>query len=314
MTTITPNPGNQPAPRPSLRSMGGEPGTLTAVPQADQSQNPQTGVPVTYPGPPRPVQVTATRLADLADQLGVPALQEPSASTGSTGITHDSRAVRPGDIYAALPGARFHGADFAAQAASLGAVAALTDPSGAERVAAAGLLYPRRGEPARPDGRAGGHDLRPPRPRSAPDRHHGHVRQDHDGLPHRGRAAHDAQHRTHRHRRDAHRRRAHQVRAHHPRSHRPPGAVRGDARARCGRGRDGGLQSRPRARPGRRLRLRRGGLQQPQPGTHGVPLRHGGLLPGQGTAVHARTQQTGRRELRRRVRPPASSPSPKCPS
>ncbi|MFA3840673.1 UDP-N-acetylmuramoyl-L-alanyl-D-glutamate--2,6-diaminopimelate ligase [Streptomyces sp. NPDC056910] len=139
MTTITPDPGNQPAPRPSLRSMGGEPGTLTAVPHADQSQNTQKDVPVTYPGPPRPVQVTATRLADLADQLGVPAPEEPSASTGSTGITHDSRAVRPGDIYAALPGARFHGADFAAQAASLGAVAALTDPSGAERVAAAGL-------------------------------------------------------------------------------------------------------------------------------------------------------------------------------
>ncbi|MET7537178.1 UDP-N-acetylmuramoyl-L-alanyl-D-glutamate--2,6-diaminopimelate ligase [Streptomyces sp. NPDC005507] len=139
MTTITPDPGNQPAPHPSLRSMGGEPGTLTAVPHADQSQDTQKGVPVTYPGPPRPVQVTATRLADLADQLGVPAPQEPAASAGSTGITHDSRAVRPGDIYAALPGARFHGADFAAQAASLGAVAALTDPSGAERVAAAGL-------------------------------------------------------------------------------------------------------------------------------------------------------------------------------
>ncbi|MET7924633.1 UDP-N-acetylmuramoyl-L-alanyl-D-glutamate--2,6-diaminopimelate ligase [Streptomyces sp. NPDC005349] len=139
MTTITPDPGNQPAPHPSLRSMGGEPGTLTAVPHADQSQDTQKGVPVTYPGPPRPVQVTATRLADLADQLGAPAPQEPAASAGSTGITHDSRAVRPGDIYAALPGARFHGADFAAQAASLGAVAALTDPSGAERVAAAGL-------------------------------------------------------------------------------------------------------------------------------------------------------------------------------
>ncbi|MER7199128.1 UDP-N-acetylmuramoyl-L-alanyl-D-glutamate--2,6-diaminopimelate ligase [Streptomyces sp. CB01635] len=139
MTTITPDPGNQPAPRPSLRSMGGAPGTLTAVPQADQSQATQKGAPVTYPGPPRPVQVTATRLADLADQLGVPAPEEPTASTGSTGITHDSRAVRPGDIYAALPGARFHGADFAAQAASLGAVAALTDPSGAERVEAAGL-------------------------------------------------------------------------------------------------------------------------------------------------------------------------------
>ncbi|MGX1672025.1 UDP-N-acetylmuramoyl-L-alanyl-D-glutamate--2,6-diaminopimelate ligase [Streptomyces sp. NPDC055400] len=139
MTTITPDPGNQPAPRPSLRSMGGAPGTLTAVPQADQSQTTQKGAPVTYPGPPRPVQVAATRLADLADQLGVPAPEEPTASTGSTGITHDSRAVRPGDIYAALPGARFHGADFAAQAASLGAVAALTDPSGAERVEAAGL-------------------------------------------------------------------------------------------------------------------------------------------------------------------------------
>ncbi|MET7516660.1 UDP-N-acetylmuramoyl-L-alanyl-D-glutamate--2,6-diaminopimelate ligase [Streptomyces sp. NPDC005480] len=139
MTTITPDPGNQPAPRPSLRSMGGAPGTLTAVPQADQSQTTQKDAPVTYPGPPRPVQVTATRLADLADQLGVPAPEEPTASTGSTGITHDSRAVRPGDIYAALPGARFHGADFAAQAASLGAVAALTDPSGAERVEAAGL-------------------------------------------------------------------------------------------------------------------------------------------------------------------------------
>ncbi|MFF2505371.1 UDP-N-acetylmuramoyl-L-alanyl-D-glutamate--2,6-diaminopimelate ligase [Streptomyces sp. NPDC058067] len=139
MTTITPDPGNQPAPRPSLRSMGGAPGTLTAVPHADQSHITQKGGPVTYPGPPRPVQVTATRLADLADQLGVSAPQGSAADTGSTGITHDSRAVRPGDIYAALPGARFHGADFAAQAASLGAVAALTDPSGAERVAAAGL-------------------------------------------------------------------------------------------------------------------------------------------------------------------------------
>ena len=31
-----------------------------------------------------------------------------------TGITLDSRAVRPGDLYAALPGARTHGADFVA--------------------------------------------------------------------------------------------------------------------------------------------------------------------------------------------------------
>nr|WP_202455048.1 UDP-N-acetylmuramoyl-L-alanyl-D-glutamate--2,6-diaminopimelate ligase [Streptomyces sp. SID8367] len=72
----------------------------------------------------------------MAGQLGVAA---PRATVEVTGITHDSRAVRPGDLYAALPGARAHGADFAAQAASLGAVAALTDPAGADRVTAAGL-------------------------------------------------------------------------------------------------------------------------------------------------------------------------------
>ncbi|WP_028809607.1 UDP-N-acetylmuramoyl-L-alanyl-D-glutamate--2,6-diaminopimelate ligase [Streptomyces sp. 351MFTsu5.1] len=91
---------------------------------------------MTYPGPPRPVRVSATPLAELADQLGAAA---PAAAAEITGITHDSRAVRPGDLYAALPGARLHGADFAGQAASLGAVAVLTDPAGAERAAASGL-------------------------------------------------------------------------------------------------------------------------------------------------------------------------------
>ncbi len=136
MTTITPDPGNQSSPEPSLRPEAGTPGTLTAVPHPDQSQTTQKGQPVTYPGPPRPVRISATPLAELADQLGVAA---PDGNAGVTGITHDSRAVRPGDLYAALPGARLHGADFATQAEGLGAVAVLTDPSGAERVAAAGL-------------------------------------------------------------------------------------------------------------------------------------------------------------------------------
>ncbi len=136
MTTITPDPGNQKPSRASLGPSTGEPGTLTAVPHADQSQTTQKGHPVTYPGPPRPVQVSATSLAELAGQLGAPA---PERAADITGITHDSRAVRPGDLYAALPGARAHGADFVTQAAGLGAVAVLTDPAGAERVAAAGL-------------------------------------------------------------------------------------------------------------------------------------------------------------------------------
>ncbi|UCM87380.1 UDP-N-acetylmuramoyl-L-alanyl-D-glutamate--2,6-diaminopimelate ligase [Streptomyces marincola] len=95
------------------------------MPHADQSR----------PAP-RPRHVDPVPLTKLAALLGVPA---PAGEHEVTGITHDSRAVRPGDVYAALPGARFHGADFAVQAARLGAVAALTDPAGAERAAAAGL-------------------------------------------------------------------------------------------------------------------------------------------------------------------------------
>lgn len=139
MTMITSDSGDPGTPGPSLRSQAGGPGTLTAVPHADQSQTTQKGASVTYPGPPRPVRVSATPLAELAEQLGVPAPDTSEDTAGVTGITHDSRAVRPGDLYAALPGARLHGADFVTQAAGLGAVAVLTDPAGAERAAATGL-------------------------------------------------------------------------------------------------------------------------------------------------------------------------------
>ncbi|MER7948314.1 UDP-N-acetylmuramoyl-L-alanyl-D-glutamate--2,6-diaminopimelate ligase [Streptomyces sp. NPDC096079] len=129
MTTITPHSGNRKsnsgeAPG-SFGPAQGAPGTLTAVPHADQYRN----------APPRPEQARPTPLGDLAAQLGT---DIPRAAEIS-GITHDSRAVRPGDLYAALPGARTHGADFVAQAAGLGAAAILTDPTGAERAAATGL-------------------------------------------------------------------------------------------------------------------------------------------------------------------------------
>ncbi|MFD7668210.1 UDP-N-acetylmuramoyl-L-alanyl-D-glutamate--2,6-diaminopimelate ligase [Streptomyces sp. NPDC059788] len=137
MTTITPDPGNRSSTRPSLRPEGAAPGTLTAVSHADQSHNAQKDAPGNFPGAPRPERVRPTPLADLAEQLGT---SVPAASDAAvTGITHDSRAVRPGDVYAALPGARFHGADFANQAADLGAAAVLTDPAGRERAAATGL-------------------------------------------------------------------------------------------------------------------------------------------------------------------------------
>jgi UDP-N-acetylmuramoyl-L-alanyl-D-glutamate--2,6-diaminopimelate ligase len=47
--------------------------------------------------------------------------------------------VQPGDLYAALPGAHVHGAQFASQAAALGAAAVLTDADGRDRAVAAGL-------------------------------------------------------------------------------------------------------------------------------------------------------------------------------
>ncbi|WP_037852479.1 UDP-N-acetylmuramoyl-L-alanyl-D-glutamate--2,6-diaminopimelate ligase [Streptomyces sp. NRRL S-1824] len=139
MTTITPDPGNRngsdPGAAPSPRERPGAPGTLTAVPHAEQSQTIQKDAPVNYPGAPRPDRLRPTTLGELAARLGV----ESPGSGEVTGITHDSRAVRPGDVYAALPGARLHGADFVAQAAGLGAAAVLTDPAGAERAAATGL-------------------------------------------------------------------------------------------------------------------------------------------------------------------------------
>ena len=76
--------------------------------------------------------------AGLRALLGLPA--GPPEWIG--GVTLDSRRVRPGDLYAALPGFTTHGARFAAQAAAAGAAAILTDPQGAELVAATGAAVP----------------------------------------------------------------------------------------------------------------------------------------------------------------------------
>ncbi|WP_460406433.1 UDP-N-acetylmuramoyl-L-alanyl-D-glutamate--2,6-diaminopimelate ligase [Actinophytocola sediminis] len=52
-----------------------------------------------------------------------------------TGITLRAQHVLPGDLFAALPGARVHGADFVDSAVAAGAVAVLTDEAGAVRPA-----------------------------------------------------------------------------------------------------------------------------------------------------------------------------------
>jgi UDP-N-acetylmuramoyl-L-alanyl-D-glutamate--2,6-diaminopimelate ligase len=51
-----------------------------------------------------------------------------------TGITHIDSDVQPGDLFIALPGAKRHGAEFAANAVKQGAVAVVTDVAGAKLI------------------------------------------------------------------------------------------------------------------------------------------------------------------------------------
>ncbi|MGN6523249.1 MAG: Mur ligase domain-containing protein, partial [Actinomycetes bacterium] len=92
----------------------------------------------------RPHHPPGLTLGELSTLLSTP-LSPPSlgghtplpndAATVLTGVTLDSRAVQPGDLYAALPGSRAHGAEFCEAARVAGAVAVLTDAAGAERAA-----------------------------------------------------------------------------------------------------------------------------------------------------------------------------------
>lgn len=81
----------------------------------------------------RPSQPLGELLGPLAERIGVPAA---SAHTRVTGVTLRSQDVRPGDLFAALPGASAHGARFAADAVAAGAVAVLTDPAGVDQLPA----------------------------------------------------------------------------------------------------------------------------------------------------------------------------------
>ncbi len=86
----------------------------------------------------RPEAVTGVPLARLAAVAGVdPASLTGVANRGTgaakvevTGITLRAQGVRPGDLFAALPGNRVHGAVFAGDAARAGASAILTDRAG----------------------------------------------------------------------------------------------------------------------------------------------------------------------------------------
>ncbi|MFE1595255.1 UDP-N-acetylmuramoyl-L-alanyl-D-glutamate--2,6-diaminopimelate ligase [Nocardia sp. NPDC058705] len=79
----------------------------------------------------RPTTPLSTSLQAVADLVGA---TTASTEVTITGIEQRSNAVRPGDLFAALPGANSHGARFAADAIASGAVAVFTDAAGAELI------------------------------------------------------------------------------------------------------------------------------------------------------------------------------------
>jgi UDP-N-acetylmuramoyl-L-alanyl-D-glutamate--2,6-diaminopimelate ligase len=56
------------------------------------------------------------------------------STTLITGVSVSSKDVQKGDLFIALPGEKSHGAEFVAEAISLGAVAVLTDAEGAAKI------------------------------------------------------------------------------------------------------------------------------------------------------------------------------------
>ena len=121
-------------------------GSLAAVPTPAG----RSGAPASL----RPHPGRGVSLAGLAGRLGLAPPEGDDVLL--TGVTLDSRQVRGGDLYAALPGANAHGADFAADAAAAGARALLTDTAGAERASATGLPVLVAADPRALLGRAAG--------------------------------------------------------------------------------------------------------------------------------------------------------------
>jgi UDP-N-acetylmuramoyl-L-alanyl-D-glutamate--2,6-diaminopimelate ligase len=100
--------------------------------------------PVDQPADPgsatRPRVAPSTSAAELADWLsaalpsGSDVVRHGDLAVAVSGLSLSTARLQPGDLYAALPGARAHGADFAEQALAAGAVGVLTDAAGADRL------------------------------------------------------------------------------------------------------------------------------------------------------------------------------------
>ena len=81
---------------------------------------------------PRPIEEFKRSLESVAAIANAELIGD--AATVITGLTLSSKDVQAGDLFIALPGEKHHGAKFAADAISQGAVAVLTDLAGAEMI------------------------------------------------------------------------------------------------------------------------------------------------------------------------------------
>jgi UDP-N-acetylmuramoyl-L-alanyl-D-glutamate--2,6-diaminopimelate ligase len=87
----------------------------------------------------RPSRVTPSEVSALVAHLtrsGVDVRAPHGVGAAVTGMSLDSRRVRAGDLYAAIPGAQVHGIAHLPSALAAGAVAVLTDEAGAADVPA----------------------------------------------------------------------------------------------------------------------------------------------------------------------------------
>ena len=86
----------------------------------------------------RPLISATKSLADLAAFIGV----NTDLNLEFSGITSNSNSVEAGDLFAALPGAKVHGAEFVQLAKERGAVAILTDSEGQKIVEGSSIALP----------------------------------------------------------------------------------------------------------------------------------------------------------------------------
>lgn len=88
------------------------------------------------PSSPRPGDPVGATVAEVVALTGARLVDAGTTETARlTGVTLRAQDVRPGDLFAALPGSRAHGAQYAGRARELGARAVLTDDAGAELLA-----------------------------------------------------------------------------------------------------------------------------------------------------------------------------------